>query len=176
MFLLLRVWGDMGNFLVLFCRWLEHTHMGVGIVESSWAYPFVQLIHFTGLSLWVGTSLCLDFRLLGIGSKRQTPFQLSSALLAWKWIGFFIAVCGGFMLFSTAATGYIVNPAFRTKLGLLLPLGLLLDIVIQYKMPHWGQTREAPPLAKVAGLLEAFVWTAVVTAAALIPTFASEPF
>src|SRR5208282_4949637 len=114
----------MYHLLFSFCEWLQNTDWALNVAGSTWAYPYVQMIHFTGLSLWVGTNLALDLSLLGVGRKRMMPAELSDALFAWNWIGLGIAVTGGFMLFATAATSFIVNPAFQLKLGLLLPLGL----------------------------------------------------
>jgi hypothetical protein len=129
------------------------------------------MIHFTGLSLWVGTNLALDLSLLGVGRRRQTPAELSDTLFVWNWIGLAIAVTGGFMLFATAATSFIINPAFRLKLGILIPVALILHIVVQWIARTWCQTMEAPAFAKVLGLLEMLLWIGVATAAVSIPFF-----
>lgn len=161
----------MYHLLYAFCQWLENTQWALNISGSIWAYPYVQLIHFTGLSLWVGTNVALDVSLLGVGHRRQTPAQLSASLFAWNWTGFAIAITGGFMLFATAATSFIINPAFRVKLGVLLPLALILHIIVQRKALTWGQTMETPAIAKAAGLLEILFWVGVATAAVSIPIF-----
>jgi hypothetical protein len=126
-------------------------------------------MHFTGLSIWVGTSVIVDLSLLGVGRKSSTSMQLSEALFIWNWIGFAIAVTGGFLLFSVAAETYLANIAFLTKLGLLIPLGLALHIVIQQKAHVWERASETPRLAKVAGFAELLLWFCVATAAVLIP-------
>jgi len=166
----------MHSSLFHFCQWLQNTRWALAISGSTWAYPYVQMIHFTGLSLWVGTSVAVDLRLLGIGRKRAAPGQsaavgLSDALFVWNWIGFLIAVTGGFMLFATAASTFIVNSAFRLKVGVLLPLALILHIVIQRKAPIWNQAAERPLVAQIAGLGEILFWFAIATAAASIPYF-----
>jgi hypothetical protein len=155
--------------LVAFCKWLESTWWGTGARTSLWVYPFIQLIHFSGLSLWLGTNAAVDMRLLGAGKKRQTAAQLSDALFAWNWTGFGVAVLGGFLLFSSTATTYVVNPAFRVKLGMLVPLALIWHIVVQQKARTWGQTSDTPIAAKLAGLIELLLWISVVTAAVEIP-------
>ena len=160
----------MYELLVQFCRWIQSTSWAQAILTSSWAFPYVQLTHFTGLSLWIGTNALLDLRLLGVGKKRQSASQLSDALLVWNWIGFGIAVVGGFLLFSISATIYIRNPAFRIKLGVLIPLALLLHIVVQRKARAWDQ-EDTPVVAKLAGLAELALWFSVATAAVLIPYF-----
>jgi prolipoprotein diacylglyceryltransferase len=160
----------MYELLVEFCRWIQSTSWAQSILTSSWAFPYVQLTHFTGLSLWIGTNALLDLRLLGVGKKHQTASQLSDALFVWNWIGFGIAVFGGFLLFSISATIYIRNPAFRIKLGVLIPLALLLHIVVQRKARAWDQ-EDTPVAAKLAGLAELTLWFCVASAAVLIPYF-----
>lgn len=161
----------MYSFFMALAKWLQNTGWALDISGSTWAYPFVQLTHFTGLSLWIGTNLALDLRLVGIGSKRQTASELSTALFAWNWTGLGIAILGGFMLFSSAATKYIPNPAFEIKLGILVPLGILLHIVVQHKAHAWGRTEEVVAAGKVLGLLELLWWFGVITAAVSIPNF-----
>jgi hypothetical protein len=161
----------MFHFFMAIAKWLQGTWWALDISGSTWAYPWVQMTHFAGLSLWIGTNLALDLRLLGIGSKRQTAGQLSEALFVWNWTGLGIAVLGGFMLFSSAATKYIPNPAFDIKLGILIPLGIIWHIVVQQKSRTWGQTEQVATAGKLAGLLELLVWFSVITAAVSIPNF-----
>ena len=165
----------MHQFIISFARWVQGTRLGVGILESTWAFPYVQLTHFTGLSLFVGTNLALDLRLMGIGKKSQTAAQLSDSLFVWNWVGFCIAITGGFMLFSTAALTYVANPSFDIKLSMLIPTALLLHIINQRKVRTRGKTAETPGIAKLAGLIELLLWLSVVSAAVLIPYFAAEP-
>jgi hypothetical protein len=155
--------------LVIFGHWLQNRSFALAIAGSDWAYPFVQTAHFTGLSLWVGTNAAVDLSLLGVGKKSSTPLQLSDSLFIWNWIGFGIAVTGGFLLFSVSAETYLTNIAFLTKLGLLIPLGLALHIVIQQRAPAWEKAPETPPAAKIAGFTELLLWFCVATAAVLIP-------
>ena len=154
-----------------FANWLENTQIGSGIAGSTWAYPYVQLTHFTGLSLWIGTTIAVDLHLLGVVKREQTTAQLQKALIVWNWIGFAILITGGVLLFSTAATTFIANPAFETKIGLLLPVALIWHILVQIKINTWGQTMDPPKVAKVVGLVEILLWLSVATAATTIPYF-----
>jgi hypothetical protein len=162
----------MNSLLMAFAKWLQSSHWAVSISRSDWAYPYVQWTHFSGLSLWLGTNLAVDLRLLGVGRKRQSAGQLSDALFAWNWIGFAVAVCGGFMLFACSATNYVPNPAFQLKLGILIPLALILHIVVQRKTRSWSETLDdTPMIARLAGLTELLLWLCVVTAAVSIPNY-----
>jgi len=121
------------------------------------------------LSLWIGTSVAVDLCLLGLGNKRTPPSSLSDALLIWNWTGFAIAIIGGFLLFSVSAATYLINAAFLTKLGLLIPLALALHIVVQRRVRAWGRTPNAPTIAKLTALAELLLWLSVATAAVSIP-------
>lgn len=158
--------------ILSFGRWLQNTPWALSITGSDWAYPFVQLIHFSGLSLWVGTILAVDFRLLGFGNSRQTPAQLSESVFVWNWIGFGVALAGGFMLFACSAESYLRNPAFLVKIGLLVPVGLIWHIVVQRKARSWNTPSHLPMVAKLAGSVELLLWVCVAAAAVLIPTVA----
>jgi hypothetical protein len=155
--------------MVAFSKWLESTPWGEWVRITLWGYPFVQMIHFSGLSLWLGTNVAVDLRLLGLGRGRQTAAELSESLFTCNWIGFCIVVLGGFLLFSATATVFIVNIAFRYKLGIFVPLALAWHIVVQRKTRIWGRTPDVPAVAKFAGLMEILLWLCVITAAVEIP-------
>jgi hypothetical protein len=151
--------------------WLESTPWGVLARESDWAYPFVQLVHFTGLSIWLGTTFALDLRLLGVGYWRSTPAQVAEELFVWNWIGFGIVLTGGFILFCGIATLFVDNVAFQWKLGLFVPLALVWHIIVQRRARDWGQTHEAPGIAKLAAATEILLWICVASAAVQIPNY-----
>ena len=158
-----------GSSLVPFGHWLQNRTFALAIADSAWAYPFVQATHFSGLSLWLGTNFAVDISLLGFGNRKQTPAQLSDALFVWNWLGFGVAVLGGFLLFSVSAETFVINPAFLVKLGILIPAALVTHIVIQCKIHAWGRGPQTPAVAKRAGSLELALWFCVATAAVLIP-------
>lgn len=151
------------------CIWIQQRFWARGIRTSTWIYPFIQLIHFTGLSIWLGTITVADMSLLGLGNKDQTAAQVRDELFWWNWIGFCVVVMGGFLLFSPLATEYIVNAAFQIKLGMLVPMALVWHIFVQWRTPQWGKTSTTPFVAKLAGLVELALWIGVVTAAVNIP-------
>jgi uncharacterized protein DUF6644 len=157
--------------IMAFARWLESTPWGVMTRESNLAYPYVQLVHFTGLSIWLGTTFMLDLRLLGVGFRRATAAKMAQDLFVWNWIGFAIALTGGFLLFSGLARLFVDNGAFQWKLGMLVPLSLMVHISVQRNARFWGKTSETPPIAKFAALLEILLWIGVVTAAVQIPSY-----
>ena len=150
---------------VLTCsRWLENTPWGVTVRDSSWMYPVTQWIHFVGLSMWLGTTLTVDLRLMGVGKRRQTAAELSNGLFAWNWIGFSVAMLGGFLSFSAEATTYVQNTGFYLKLVVLTPLALIWHVVVQKNAGAWTRTEHVSAIGKWAGLIEFLLWISVVSA------------
>ena len=150
---------------VLACsRWLENTPWGVTVRDSAWMHPVILWIHFVGLSMWLGTTLTVDLRLMGVGERRQTAAELSNGLFAWNWIGFSVAVLGGFLSFSAEATTYVQNTGFCLKLVVLTPLALIWHLVVQKNAGAWTQTEQVSAIGKWAGLIEFLLWISVVSA------------
>ena len=146
------------------CRWLENTPWGVTVRGSSWMYPLALWVHFVGLSVWLATSLAVDLRLMGVGSRRQNAVELSTGLFAWNWFGFAVAFVGGFLLLSAEATTYAANTGFRLKLIVLVPVALIWHVMVQKKAQAWTQTARTSAIGRWAGLIEFLLWILVVSA------------
>jgi len=160
----------MQDLLFAFCKWLQSTWLGHHVGSTLWAYPYVQLIHFSGLSLWVGTIVILDLRLLGLTLRGQSVTELADQLFPWKWTGLGIAVIGGISLLSATATTYFHNPAFRVKFPLVLT-GIAYHLFVQRNVTKWGRDRSLPIQARLAGFLDLAIWLGVITAAVNIPNY-----
>ena len=160
----------MHDFLVAVAKWIGETSWAT-VIRPTGIYPYIQLIHFSGLTVWLGTNILVDLRILGIGGKRQTAAELSEALFAWNWIGFCVVVLGGFLLFSGIGTTYLVNAAFEVKLGIFVPLALSWHILVQRRVRDWGREPDTPAIAKLGALVELLLWLCVVTAAVEIPNY-----
>jgi hypothetical protein len=158
----------MHDALLNFCKWLENTSWALAISRSLWVYPVVQLIHFSGLSLWVGTIAVVDLRFLGLAARRQSAGQFAQQFVGWTWSGLGIAFVGGALLFSASASAFFSNPAFRIKLALILA-GVFYHLVVQRKAGKWGESPAIPTVAKLAAFFELALWIGVITAAVEIP-------
>ena len=146
------------------CRWLESTPWAVMVRDSSWLYPVMKWVHFIGLSVWLGTCLTVDLRLIGVGERLQTAADLSNGLFAWSWIGLLVAFLGGFLLFSVEATTYVWHTGFLLKLAVLIPLALLWHVVVHKNAGAWTRTAHTSAIGRWAGLIELVLWMSVVTA------------
>src|SRR3954470_20898046 len=100
--------------------------------SSPALYPAVEILHILGFVVLVGSILALDLRLLGLG--RSIPMQpMAELLLPLSRFGFLLAISMGFLLFSADASHVVRNPAFQTKL--LLIMAALANIVIAHVGP-----------------------------------------
>jgi hypothetical protein len=71
----------------------------------------------------------------------------------------------GFLLFSSSATTYAVNPFFQAKVVLLALAGanMVYFHLLPYRSIHlWDDLTHPPTRAKVAGALSLCCWAAVV--------------
>jgi hypothetical protein len=119
----------------------------------------------------VGTIVALDLRLLGAG--QSIPIQpMARLLLPISRIGFVLAICMGFLLFSADAAHVIGNPAFQAKL--LLIAAALVNIAIAHMGP-WRRAimwrAEASGGAKLTAFLSLLLWIAAICAGRLIAYF-----
>lgn len=91
-------------------------------MNTAWAWPIMESVHFLGLCLLVGAVGTFDLRLLGVA--RQVPIAAVHRLIPWGLLGFALNVTTGAMFLVTAPDQYIFNPAFHLKLLFLAVAGL----------------------------------------------------
>ena len=146
--------------------WLDHRDFAVAIAQSEWAFPIIETVHVFAISVVVGSIWIIDVRLAGLSAVQRPVSQLIAAVLPWTWIAFGVAACAGGLLFSSKASLYADNPAFRVKLVLLGLAGmnmLTFHLVTARTITSWE--RSVPPWpARSAGLLSLALWIAVVAA------------
>src|SRR4030095_10429589 len=85
-----------GMSLLGFCQWLEKTPWSIALHESLWVYPIVESLHVLTLSLFLGTAVMLDLRLLGVTMRRVPVSEAARRLLPWTAAGFaMMGISGG---------------------------------------------------------------------------------
>jgi hypothetical protein len=158
----------MDQLLRTFCHWLQNRDFALYISGSTWAFPYAQLIHYTGMGMWVGTSVIVDFRIMGLVKPVQTVGKFARSLLALNWIALGIGLVGAVLLFSCNALSYYTNPAFRIKFPLVI-VGILYHGFLQGKALKAKTEFSMPAGFKMAALAEVAIWACVVLAATRIP-------
>ena len=82
------------------------------MLKDSWIFPIVESVHLAGIALMVGTIVLTDLRTLGYPGKRVSG--------SWTAAGCAIMVFTGPILFISDIPRYLSNPAFLTKMAVLL--------------------------------------------------------
>ncbi len=98
---------------------VENTGVAAWLRESGsiWAYPLVLTLHTAGMGVLVGLNWAIDLRVLGAGSA--IPLAPLEKLFRPMWIGFWINLVTGVLLFAADATTKGSTRLFIIKLVLV---------------------------------------------------------
>ena len=109
--------------------WLSGWPGAVWLQQSGTAYLFVNATHILGIGLLLGSILPFDLHLIGFNRSASTAI-IGPLFLRIAATGLALALMTGFWLFTVKPREYIENPAFLTKMALLvLALG---NIAVQH--------------------------------------------
>ena len=147
-----------------FFRWLVNSPWSHAMNSYEWVFPVVQSLHFIGFAMSIGTIAMVDFRLLGIGMRRQSPADLAADLALWTQAGIAVMLTTGPLMFSTDAVTYHYNPSFQFKM-----ICLALALLFHFTLHRRAVRPDVPPtVAKLAGALSLLLWTGVVAGGRMI--------
>ncbi len=126
--------------------------------SSPLAFPILECIHIVGFALSIGTIAIVDFRLLDIGMRRQTPAQLAKDTGLWTLFGLAIMIFSGMALYSSDPDMYYLNYAFLGKM-LFLILAITFNYTIHRKVVAAGAS---PGKTKLVAWISILLWMGVV--------------
>src|SRR5262249_11452773 len=126
--------------LLHFFRWLGSTAVANAINDSEWLFPVIESIHIAGLAVLIGGSAIVDFRLVGLTLRDRPVSQLAGELRPWTLAGIAIMLTTGPLMLSAEPERGYGNPAFATKMTLLL-LALLTHFTIHRRATRLDNTR-----------------------------------
>ena len=87
-------------------------------------YPVVESVHVLSLTLFVGTSVLWDLRLMGLLLTAAPITETQQRLIPWMMGGFMLMVASGAVLFFGDPLRFYLNVFFRIKAVLLVMAGL----------------------------------------------------
>ncbi len=126
--------------------------------SSDLAFPILECIHIVGFGVTVGTVALVDFRLLDIGMRHQTPAEISKDTRLWTLFGLVVMIFTGLMLFSSDPDMYYLNWAFLCKMAFLLA-AIIFNYTIHRKVVQNGAS---PGFTKFVAYLSIVLWMGVV--------------
>ena len=139
------------------------------LMQTHWAWPIAESVHFIGLCLLVGAIGSFDLRLLGVA--RRVPIATMHRLVPWGILGFALNVGSGLMFVLTEPDQYIYNPSFHFKVLFLAIAGVNASLfyVTSYRQVFGAApSLDAPRRAKAIALISLCAWMTVIVCGRMI--------
>ena len=151
--------------------WLAATPWSIALHESQYMWPFTESLHVLTLACFVGATVMLDLRLLGVGFQNIPVTDFTGRLLPWARAAFAVMVITGLMLFYATPLTYYQSIFFRIKVMLLVAAGinvLVFHTRTQRTVATWDTDATPPRAARVAAMVSLAAWAGVVISGRLI--------
>src|SRR6202171_3465395 len=110
--------------LARFLHWLSETGFSATLRESTWVEPIFETVHVLTLTLFLGFSVLLDLRLLGVVLQRRRVSEVLAQLNPWLFAGFAVMIVTGVLLFCGDPVAFYSTIFFRVKMIMLVSAGL----------------------------------------------------
>jgi hypothetical protein len=149
------------------CEWLASTSWSIALHESRYAFLVVLTVHVLTLSVFVGTALMIDLRLLGVAMVRVPASQVIGRLAPWTAAGLILMVTSGALLFYAAPLVRYENIFFRMKMATLVLALLnawLFHRTVYRRIDDWDRDTVPPWHARLAGGLSLVLWVVIIAA------------
>ena len=148
--------------------WLEVEEWTISwtIGGTNW-FPLLESIHVIAAALVVGSILWVDLRLIGIAAVQYPITTMSRELVPWTWGAFVIATITGIGMFITRAASHVLNPAFQSKMVLLVLAGFNMayfHFKLHRNIAQYDSQATTSTQLKITGSLSLFLWASVMLA------------
>ena len=154
-----------------FLEWLGSTGWSVSILESFWVWPLLESTHVLTLTLFVGTAVMMDLRLLGVTFKSVPISEFTRRMLPWTRGSFAVMALTGVLVFYSAPVRYYHNLFFRIKVVLLIVAGINIwwfHMRTNRGVEEWDRDPIPPRAVRIAGATSLFVWAFIVVSGRMI--------
>ena len=139
---------------------LEAGSIGEAIRDSTWLFPFIEAFHLVGLAVVGGAVLLVDFRLMGLGLRRQPVAELARDAQPWLIGGVLFMIGSGVPLFLAEAIKCYYSFAFWTKMA-ALALAIIFSFTVRRRVALAGEARVTPFWMRVVGATSILLWSTV---------------
>jgi len=152
-------------------EWLAGTSWSIALHESLYLYPLIESTHVLTLTVFVGLTVMLDLRLLGLAMTEVAASDVIARLVPWAKAGFVIMAITGLLLFYAIPIRTYQSIFFRAKVTMLILAGLnvwLFYSRVERRVADWDLTPSPPVAARVAATVSLILWAGVVVAGRMI--------
>lgn len=150
---------------------LNATDLNAFITNTPWVWPTMEMIHFAGLCLLLGSLLIIDLSVIGFAP--DIPLRLVDKFIIATLIGFALNAATGVLFFVGDPDRYIVNIAFRLKILAIALAGLnalYFTFVVRPVIQNGANNfRELGTNARISTALSLTLWTSVIFLGRFIP-------
>jgi hypothetical protein len=150
-----------------FFEWLGNTPWSIALHESRYAFLVVLTVHVLTLTVFVGTAIMIDLRLLGSAMTRVPVSEVISRLFPWSGAGLVVMIASGALLFFAAPLVRYENVFFRLKMA-ALALALfnvwLFHRTVYRRVADWDLDPVPPRGARMAAAVSLVLWASIITA------------
>ena len=153
--------------LFRFFEWLGNTSWSIAFHESRYVFLLVLMIHVLTLSVFVGTALMIDLRLLGKTMTDVPVSQVMTRLLPWTEAGFLVMIVTGTLLFYAAPVARYENIFFRLKMAALAMAVInvwLFRRNVYRRVGDWDLDPVPPRRVRMVGALSLLLLALIITA------------
>jgi len=141
-------------------QWCYNTPIGEGIRNSTWLFPVIEAFHLLGLGLTAGAVLVVDFRLLGVGLRKQSVAQLWANTQPWLLGSVTLMFASGTPLFLSESIKCLYSFAFWVKMTSLF-LVLLFTFTFLRRVAQMDMASDRPQLGRVTAVISLVLWFGV---------------
>ncbi len=136
------------------------------MVNSTWAWPASETVHFLGLSLSFGVLLAVNLRILG--AMKQVSFGDLHRLLPWGMLGFVANLITGMLFFVGQPKQYLDSAPFYWKVVFLMIAGANYLYLTVFRK-SWSEAFDPGTADKAMALASMFAWLAVLYCGRMLP-------
>ncbi len=151
-----------------FCKWLQQNSFIVWLDSNVVLSLVLEILHYSGFFLIVGTTAIVDLRLLGIAGRKEEPSALAEQLRPWMWTGVVMAFVSGFFMFAADAVDFYGAYTFRFKVLIVL-VALAVGVLVYRKAGNWGARPAIPAGARVVAFVSLVLWVGAILASVEVP-------
>ena len=111
--------------LVHFSLWLSNTPVSKAADKAFWTTPIAQTIHILAIAATFGSVGMIVLRIFGVAGMKRTMAETAQRYMPWIWWGLVTLVATGIVMILTDPIRCLMNPAFWSKMILVVVLGLV---------------------------------------------------
>lgn len=149
-----------------FCDWLAATPLSQVIQNVGWVIPTVQSIHILAIAVVASAVVALDARLLGLSGAPRPLTDVGRRFLPWFWGGLLVLLVSGVALVIGEPARELLNPAFLTKIVLVIAIAALtatVQVRVRGDALSFERSASARVLARALGATSLLLLLAIIT-------------